>query len=127
MKYHWQDENGKWSAYKFFEVDTKVYRFFNEKLDGSVAYFQIPVATDPTEEEAKKLAYSYPAVYTRKTAATKCVRCGRPGSENRLDLNNAHMCDRCYDATKNCDENCPVEGQVWYYINEDGSKGSLIK
>lgn len=55
----------------------------------------------------------------------KCVRCSAHRGSPRKQYNLAPMCDRCFNATTNCDED--DKSLTWYGINEDGSKGSCIK
>jgi hypothetical protein len=61
--------------------------------------------------------------YIKEREVIKCIRCGkRVGGCFREDINNAYICDRCYDVIK---DNC--DGTEFYEITNCGFKGKKIK
>ena len=54
----------------------------------------------------------------------KCIRCSKPHGAPRKEYNLAPLCHRCFEAMNDTSN---VVGNVEYIINEDGSKGSVVK
>ena len=55
----------------------------------------------------------------------KCIRCSSHSmAAPRKEFNLAVLCKRCFKATSNPSKS---PSATWYTINEDGSKGSVIK
>lgn len=61
----------------------------------------------------------------------KCIRCSNRHGAPRKTHNLASICERCYKiCTNEMNETADTSntaGRVWYSINEDGSKGTVIK
>ena len=59
---------------------------------------------------------------------SKCIRCSKPHGVPRKEYNLAPICNRCYSVMEKDSDICSVSsGFTEYYINEDGSKGSVVK
>jgi ribosomal protein S14 len=63
-------------------------------------------------------------VYHEHQLKAKCIRCSKHHGAPRKEYNLASLCNRCYAAMN---DTSVSEAHVWYTINEDGSKGSVIK
>lgn len=115
-------------------------RFFLE-LDDYLVYVDPHEEWYPGYSEAQVLAAiqgdhqgSVEIVFEAKSGAScvrslypRCIRCSKRSMDTRTrkDLNSCLMCDRCHQATISVD---PEDPSVTFYgINEDGSKGSVIK
>ncbi len=61
--------------------------------------------------------------YGEQQFKAKCIRCSKWEGAPRKLHNLASICNRCYEAMNDT----YGDGTVFYSINEDGSKGSVIK
>ena len=59
--------------------------------------------------------------------SAKCIRCSKHHGAPRKEYNLASICERCYKVMCKTDDTINATGIVWYLINDDGSKGSVIK
>ena len=62
--------------------------------------------------------------YHEHQLKAKCIRCSKHCGAPRKEYNLASICNRCYAAMN---DTLVSEAHVWYEINPDGSKGSVIK
>jgi len=78
-------------------------------------------STRKLEELISKDICDHP--YGEQQLKAKCIRCSKPYGAPRKEYNLASICNRCYDAMNNE----YGAGNVEYLINDDGSKGSVVK
>ena len=113
FKFHWE-KDGKWSCYVYGDE----FRFTHKRDDGMIGYGRYPF---DEAVEVDKLPVEME--YVKEKEITKCIRCGkRVGGCFREDLNNAYICDRCYDVIKG-----NGDGTEFYEITNCGFKGKKIK
>ena len=55
---------------------------------------------------------------------SKCIRCSKSHAAPRKEFNLAPLCNRCAAAMSDISN---TAGNTEYFINEDGSKGSVVK
>jgi hypothetical protein len=64
--------------------------------------------------------------YREQQLKTKCIRCSKHHGAPRKEYNLAPICNRCLEAMEETNDTYS-SGTVFYSINEDGSKGPVIK
>jgi hypothetical protein len=65
--------------------------------------------------------------YSEHQLKAKCIRCSKPFGAPRKEYNLAPICNRCYSAMEEANDTSLSDAHVFYEINPDGSKGSVIK
>ena len=83
--------------------------------------------TDPHEIELLIEEDCFNNPYKEQQLKPKCIRCSKPFGAPRREYNLAPICNRCYSVMEQTDDTSLSEAHVWYEINPDGSKGSVIK
>ena len=68
-------------------------------------------------------------IYYEHQLKAKCIRCSKHHGAPRKEYNLASICNRCFAAMGQTNDIVYSEGNgmVFYEINLDGSKGSVIK
>jgi len=100
-----------------YTVETKrgiEYREMNDK-------FNLIYTKEDLELAIKVDISVYP--YEDNQYKAKCIRCSKPFGAPRKKYNLAPICNRCFAAM----DDIYGSGTVFYEINTDGSKGSVIK
>ena len=79
-------------------------------------------SVEDLEMAVEAMSVEFP--YGEQQYKSKCIRCSKHSGAPRLIYNSAPICNRCFEAM---DDTSLSEAHVWYEINPDGSKGSVIK
>jgi hypothetical protein len=82
-------------------------------------------SVEDLEMAVEAMSVEFP--YGEQQYKSKCIRCSKHNGAPRLYYNSAPICNRCYSAMEQTDDISVSDAHVWYSINEDGSKGSVIK
>ena len=120
-KHHFVDNNGnKVSVYAYegtyrYTVDTPSGIEYREIRVSPFSYMVNTI--ESLEGCINEDIFLWP--YGEQQLKAKCIRCSKPYGAPRKEYNLAPICNRCYDAMD--------DGNVEYLINEDGSKGSIVK
>lgn len=101
------------------------YRYVVNQLR-SIEYRELVCEQLSSEEELQKRITKDIAdhPYTEVHLNSKCIRCSKHEGVPRKLFNLAPICPRCFDAMTDTNN---TAGNTWYEINENGSKGNVIK
>jgi len=101
------------------------YRYVVNQLH-SIEYRELVCEQQTSEQELQKMIlqdiYDHP--YGEQQLKTRCIRCSKWHGAPRKEYNLAPICNRCFTAMNDISVS---DAFVWYEINPDGSKGSVIK
>lgn len=131
IKHHFIYENNKVDVYFFedryrYTVTTDKGIEYRELVDNPDTPILVTINDDLIlESYIVNDMYRFP--YQAPQMTNKCVRCSNRLGSPRKQYNLANMCERCYKAMSENADTSNTAGMVWYTINEDGSKGPVIK
>jgi hypothetical protein len=127
LKHHFEWNYKKISAYWF----ENRYRYTVSDMTNSTngieyreMYWLYPL--EQTELERLLVEDIIDHDYGVQQLSPKCIRCSKHHGAPRKEYNLAPICNRCYSVMDKTHD-IYGSGTVFYSINEDGSKGSVIK
>jgi hypothetical protein len=128
IKHHFTTElNEKVSVYLF--EDKYRYQVVTDKgIEYRELYDILGIIGDSVETLEQAIKEQRLAIpYGPPQMSAKCIRCSKWHGSPRKEYNLASICERCYKVMEQTDDTNNTTGNTWYGINDDGSKGPVIK